>query len=73
MFRMFVQGGGCSGLQVGLTFDDVANENDEKCVEPNGVTVLIDSLSLPYLDGANLDIGKDEVGETQFIITVPSC
>ena len=46
--RVFVQGGGCSGFQYGFTFDEVVNEDDTQ-MNKNGVTLLIDAMSLQYL------------------------
>ena len=43
--RVFVQGGGCSGFQYGFTFDEAVNEDDTQMVK-NGVTLLIDAMSL---------------------------
>ena len=43
--RVFVQGGGCSGFQYGFTFDEITNEDDTAMVK-NGVTLLIDAMSL---------------------------
>ena len=52
--RVYVTGGGCSGLQYGFTFDEAVAEDDTR-VEREGVTVLVDSLSFQYLAGAELD------------------
>jgi iron-sulfur cluster insertion protein len=49
--RVFVQGGGCSGFQYGFTFDEIVNEDDTQ-MNKNGVTLLIDAMSLQYLAGA---------------------
>jgi iron-sulfur cluster insertion protein len=46
--RVFVQGGGCSGFQYGFTFDEVVNDDDTQ-MSKNGVTLLIDAMSLQYL------------------------
>ena len=43
-----MQGGGCSGFQYGFTFDEVINEDDTQMTK-NGVTLLIDAMSLQYL------------------------
>lgn len=52
--RVFVTGGGCSGFQYGFAFEEVSAEDDAK-IEKEGVTVVVDSLSYPYLVGATLD------------------
>jgi iron-sulfur cluster insertion protein len=68
--RVFVQGGGCSGFQYGFTFDEMANEDDTK-MEKNGVTLLIDAMSLQYLIGAEIDY-KDDLDGAQFVIRNPN-
>ncbi len=68
--RVFVQGGGCSGFQYGFTFDEVANEDDTQ-MQKNGVTLLIDAMSLQYLTGAEIDY-KDDLQGAQFVIKNPN-
>jgi iron-sulfur cluster insertion protein len=68
--RVFVQGGGCSGFQYGFTFDEIANEDDTR-MEKNGVTLLIDAMSLQYLVGAEIDY-KDDLEGAQFVIRNPN-
>jgi len=52
--RVFVSGGGCSGLQYGMAFDDNVRPGDE-VVEHHGVRVLIDDFSAPYIRGSEID------------------
>lgn len=52
--RVYVTGGGCSGFQYGFAFDEAMAE-DDACVEFNGVKVVIDSMSYPYLVGSKVD------------------
>ena len=52
--RVAVQGGGCSGFQYRLTFEDAPNENDH-VVEVDGLKVFVDAMSGMYLEGANID------------------
>ena len=52
--RVFVTGGGCAGFQYGFRFDENANDDDTR-IEKNGVTVLVDSLSIQYLMGSTVD------------------
>jgi len=52
--RVFVGGGGCSGLQYGMTFDSNPRESDVTFQE-QGLRVIVDERSLPYLTGANID------------------
>src|SRR5574343_2014341 len=68
--RVFVQGGGCSGFQYGFTFDEVANADDTQ-MSKNGVTLLIDAMSLQYLMGAEIDY-KDDLSGAQFVIKSPN-
>lgn len=68
--RVFVQGGGCSGFQYGFTFDEIVNDDDTR-MEKNGVTLLIDAMSLQYLVGAEIDY-KDDLEGSQFVIRNPN-
>jgi iron-sulfur cluster insertion protein len=68
--RVFVQGGGCSGFQYGFTFDEIVNE-DDTAMAKNGVTLLIDAMSLQYLMGAEIDYKEDLQG-AQFVIKNPN-
>lgn len=52
--RVYVSGGGCSGLQYGMAFDDDVRATDE-VVSQDGVKVLIDDFSAPYLRGSEID------------------
>ena len=68
--RVFVTGGGCSGLQYGLTFDEAVNEDDTS-LQKSGVTLLVDPMSLQYLTGAEIDY-QENVEGAQFVIKNPS-
>ena len=68
--RVFVQGGGCSGFQYGFTFDEFVNEDDTQ-MSKNGVSLLIDAMSLQYLAGAEIDY-KDDLQGAQFVIKNPN-
>lgn len=68
--RIFVQGGGCSGMQYGFTLDEEQAEDDWN-VEANGVHVLVDSMSGAYLQGATVDY-KDDVYGASFSISNPN-
>lgn len=59
--RVFVQGGGCSGMQYGFTFDEQENEDDFSFVK-SGVTFLVDSMSMQYLTEATVDYKEDLMG-----------
>jgi iron-sulfur cluster insertion protein len=67
--RMFVQGGGCSGFQYGFTFDEQQND-DDFVIEQLGVTVLVDALSMQYVQGSVVAYTKSLMGE-QFEIKTP--
>lgn len=58
--RVFVKGGGCGGMQYGMTFDE-KREGDE-VYEQHGLRVLVDSTSLFYIDGANIDYVDNLMG-----------
>lgn len=68
--RVFVQGGGCSGMEYGFTFDEEQNE-DDFMFDNDGVSVLIDSMSMQYLTGAVVDF-KDDLNGTRFTIDNPN-
>ncbi len=68
--RVFVTGGGCSGFQYGFTFDEVKND-DDTTMEKNGVTLLIDSMSMQYMMGAEIDYTEGLEG-AQFVIRNPT-
>lgn len=59
--RVYVQGGGCSGLSYGMGFEKTAEE-DDLVIEENGVKMLIDSYSADYLKGANIDYIESLMG-----------
>ena len=67
--RMFVQGGGCSGFSYGFTLDNELAEDDFEI--PAGSTqVLVDSMSMQYVQGATIDYVEDLMG-AQFKILNP--
>lgn len=68
--RVFVSGGGCSGFQYGFTFEEVVNDDDTP-LQKNGVTLLIDPMSLQYLTGAEIDYQENAEG-AQFVIKNPN-
>jgi iron-sulfur cluster insertion protein len=68
--RTFVQGGGCSGFSYGFTFDEIQNEDDFEM--PLGQSkILIDAMSMQYLQGASIDYKEDLQG-SEFKITNPN-
>lgn len=68
--RVFVQGGGCSGMQYGFTLDETQNEDDWD-LDISGVKILVDSMSGSYLQGAEIDFKEDQYGAS-FSIKNPS-
>ena len=68
--RVYITGGGCSGFQYGFTFDEEINDDDTQIVK-GGVTVLIDSMSVQYLTGAEIDY-KEDISGAQFVIRNPN-
>ena len=69
-FRVFVQGGGCSGMQYGFTFDDQQNDDDFDFTFDD-ITVLVDSMSMTYLQGAEIKYEENLMG-SQFVISNPN-
>jgi iron-sulfur cluster insertion protein len=67
--RMFVSGGGCSGMQYGFTFEEEVAEDDWD-FEFDGVHLLIDPMSSQYLQGAEVDYTESLQG-SQFSIKNP--
>jgi iron-sulfur cluster insertion protein len=68
--RTFVQGGGCSGFNYGFTLDENMNEDDFE-VSLGEFKVLVDAMSMQYLQGASIDY-KDELMRKEFVITNPN-
>jgi iron-sulfur cluster insertion protein len=68
--RTFVQGGGCSGFSYGFTFDDVANEDDFE-IPLDQFKLLVDAMSMTYLQGAEIDY-KEDIQGSSFSIKNPN-
>jgi len=68
--RVYVTGGGCSGFQYGFSFDKTVDE-DDTCIKKQGANLVIDSLSLQYLQGSTVDYVEDLTG-SKFIISNPN-
>lgn len=60
--RVWVAGGGCSGLQYGMALDDEKPEENDNVIEQDGVKIYIDALSINYMDGSNVDFVDDDFG-----------
>jgi len=59
--RIAVSGGGCSGFQYGISFDDERNA-DDFVFERDGIAVIVDDTSLDLLNGAEVDFVEDLMG-----------
>lgn len=69
MLRVFVQGGGCSGFSYGFTLDEAQNEDDFD-FSYDDIKVVVDSMSLQYLQGASIDY-KEDLMNASFVINNP--
>ena len=69
MLRVFVQGGGCSGFSYGFTFDEAQNEDDFDFTY-DSVQVVVDSISMQYLQDSAIDYKEDAMGSS-FVINNP--
>ena len=68
--RVYIQGGGCSGFQYGFSFDE-QSQDDDLAIETDGVTLIVDPVSLQYLSGAEVDYSESLHG-AQFVIRNPN-
>lgn len=74
--RVWVSGGGCSGLSYGMALDDGEPEAQDKVFEQDGLKVFVDPLSLQYMDGATVDFVDDVMGggfKVENPLAVSSC
>ncbi len=67
--RVAVEGGGCSGFQYEIKLDDPAD--DDLILEKDGIKVLIDPVSLPFLADAVIDYSQELIG-ARFVIENPN-
>ena len=67
--RTFVQGGGCSGFSYGFTFDEEKSEDDFEIIIGD-CRLLVDAMSMQYLQGAKIDY-KEELMGSSFVINNP--
>ncbi|MGV8891532.1 MAG: iron-sulfur cluster insertion protein ErpA [Burkholderiaceae bacterium] len=68
--RVYVSGGGCSGFQYGFAFDEEVNEDDFH-IEKDGITLLVDAMSMQYLSGAEIGY-EDGLEGSRFVIKNPN-
>ncbi len=64
--RVYITGGGCSGFQYGFTFDEKVNDGDT-VIEKEGVTLVVDPMSLQYLVGGTVDYTEGLQGSRFFV------
>jgi iron-sulfur cluster assembly accessory protein len=69
--RVFVQGGGCSGFQYGMTFDDEVRDGDAVW-NTYGMQVMVDPVSARYLNGASISFQQDNMLQGAFKIDNPN-
>ena len=67
--RVAVEGGGCSGFQYEIKLDEPAE--DDLVLEKDGEKVLVDSVSLPFLENATIDFTEELIG-ARFVIDNPN-
>ena len=70
--RIAVQGGGCSGFQYAFSLDRPQKDFDMVADLAEGVTLMIDSMSIQYLDEATLDYVDDPLNGSAFVIKNPN-
>jgi len=69
--RVFVKSGGCSGYSYGMAIDDRVLDGDQ-FFESNGVKVVVDKMSLPFLEGAMVDYVENMMGGGFSVISNPN-
>lgn len=69
--RVYVEGGGCSGFQYGFTLDEMPPADDDMVFEKDDIQVVIDSMSMQYLNEAEIDY-KEELMGASFTIKNPN-
>ncbi len=60
--RVWVAGGGCSGLSYGMALDAEAPDAEDQVFEQDGIKIFIDALSLNYMDGSSVDYVEEQLG-----------
>ncbi|OGS62210.1 MAG: hypothetical protein A3K59_10535 [Euryarchaeota archaeon RBG_19FT_COMBO_69_17] len=68
--RVYVAGGGCSGFRYGMALDNKLHEGDE-VFQANGIKVVVDPNSAPYLDGSSVDYTESVAG-SGFVVSNPN-
>ncbi len=70
-FRVYVTGGGCSGFQYGFKFDEFDQDEDAKLDFGEGVQVVLDHMSYPYILGSKIDYVENLMG-SKFTVENPN-
>jgi iron-sulfur cluster insertion protein len=68
--RIYVSGGGCSGFQYGFAFDEEVGDDDWR-IDKDGVALLVDPMSMQYLNGAEISY-EDNLEGARFVIKNPN-
>lgn len=68
LFRIYVQGGGCSGFQYGFAFDEKRDDDYE--IEAGDLKVLLDPMSAPYIESSTIDYEENFKG-AGFVVKNP--
>lgn len=69
--RVYVSGSSCRGVQFGMALDKNIQSND-KVFTLNNVQVVVDEMSMPYLEGANIDFVEDPTHGAGFVVSSPN-
>lgn len=68
--RVYITGGGCAGFSYGFTFDEAIKE-DDTVICTDGVTLLVDPMSVQYLAGSEVDYTEGLQG-SRFVVNNPN-
>lgn len=68
--RVYITGGGCAGFSYGFKFEEDSKDDDTQ-VENQGVTLLVDAMSIQYLAGSEVDYSEGLQG-SQFVVKNPN-
>ena len=68
--RVYITGGGCAGFSYGFNFDENIQEDDTQ-IENQGVKLLIDAMSIQYLEGSEIDYVEGLEG-SRFVVNNPN-
>lgn len=69
--RIFVEGGGCSGFQYGFSLEELPPNEDDLTFTKDGIEIIIDSMSIQYMNDAEIDYEETLMG-AQFKIKNPN-